>query len=241
MVDRAPLVLLPGLLCDMQLWVHQVSALADIAEPQVADLTLDETVADMARRVLAGAPDRFALGALSMGGYVAFEILRQQPERVTRLALLDTSASPDTPARAAERRGAIASLALGRFVGVTRRMLPTLIHPDHVAGPVGEAVRVMAERVGGEAFLRQQRAILSRPDSRPLLASIRVPTLVAVGAQDMLTPPDEARLIHEGIVGSKLEIIEQCGHLPPLEHPSQTSALLRAWLGDKDYQDLQEQ
>ena len=230
MSDLAPLVLLPGLLCDQQLWADQILALADVATPHVADLTLDETVADMAGRVLAAAPDRFALAALSMGGYVAFEILRQQPERVTRLALLDTSASPDTAERAAERRTAIDTLGLGRFVGVTHRMLPTLVHPDHVAGPIGHKVRAMAERVGSAAFLRQQRAILTRPDSRPGLALIDVPTLVVVGDEDQLTPPAEARIIQQGVPGAQLRVIERCGHLPPLERSWQTSTLLRAWI-----------
>ena len=225
-----PLLLIPGLLCDAELWQAQVRDLADIATPQVPDMSLDDSIAAMAARVLAAAPPRFALAALSMGGYVAFEIMRRAPERVTRLALLDTSAAPDTPARAAERRAAIASLELGRFVGVTGRMLPQLVHPDHVAGPVGQAVQAMVLRVGGDAFVRQQRAILGRVDSRPDLAAIDVPTLVMVGAQDVLTPVAEARAIHEGIAGSVLEVIDGCGHLPPMEEPARTSAVLRRWL-----------
>ncbi|MET3712280.1 pimeloyl-ACP methyl ester carboxylesterase [Sphingomonas trueperi] len=230
MAERAPLLLLPGLLCDAALWRVQVEALADVAEAQVADLTLDDSVAAMAARALRSAPPRFALAALSMGGYVAFEVLRQAPERVTRLALIDTSAAPDSAERSAERRAAMASLAFGRFVGVTTRILPQLIHPDAVAGPVGAAVRAMAARVGGDAFLRQQRAILNRPDSRPLLPGIRVPTLVAVGAEDLLTPPADARAMHAAIPGSTLHLFEDCGHLPPLERPAETTALLRAWL-----------
>lgn len=225
-----PLLLIPGLLCDAALWAAQVRDLADIAEPQLADVTLDDSIAAMAERVLAAAPPRFALAALSMGGYVAFEIMRRAPGRVSRLALLDTSASPDTPARAGERRAAIASLELGRFVGVTGRMLPQLVHRDHLAGPVGQAVQAMALRVGGDAFVRQQRAILGRIDSRPGLGAIEVPTLVVVGAQDVLTPPADARAIHDGIAGSVLEVIEGCGHLPPMEVPGRTSAVLRAWL-----------
>ncbi|MGF7151050.1 pimeloyl-ACP methyl ester carboxylesterase [Sphingomonas zeicaulis] len=225
-----PLLLIPGLLCDAELWQAQVRDLADVAAPQVPDMTLDDSIAAMATRVLTAAPPRFALAALSMGGYVAFEILRRAPERVSRLALLDTSAAPDSPARAAERRAAITSLELGRFVGVTGRMLPQLVHPDHVAGPVGQAVQAMALRVGGDAFVRQQRAILGRVDSRPDLAAITVPTLVVVGAEDVLTPVAEARIIHEGIVGSALEVVEGCGHLPPMEEPERTTAVLRAWL-----------
>ena len=184
-----PVLFLPGLLCDATLWRAQIDDLADVAAPMVADLTLDGSVAAMAARTLAAAPPRFSLVALSMGGYVAFEIMRQAPERVTRLALLATSAAPDDAARAAERRGAMESLRIGKFMGVTARLLPQLVHPGHVEGPVGEAVIAMAQRVGRAAFLRQQQAILTRPDSRPTLAAIAVPTIVGVGDGDRLTPP----------------------------------------------------
>jgi pimeloyl-ACP methyl ester carboxylesterase len=226
----APLVLLPGLLCDATLWRAEIEGLADLAAIFVPDLTLDDTVGEMAARVLAVAPQRFALGSLSMGGYVAFEIMRQAPERVERLALFSASASPDTPEHAAERRRAMESLRLGRFVGVGSHLLPQLIHPSHLDDAVGETVRDMAERVGGTAFLRQQEAILSRPDSRPTLATIKVPTLVGVGDGDVLTPPVEARVIHEGIPGSTLHVFAACGHLPALESPAECVALLRTWL-----------
>lgn len=230
MSNPLPLVLLPGLLCDERLWRDQARGLADIAESVIPDLTLDDTIGAMARRVLDTAPERFALAALSMGGYVAFEILRQQPQRVTRLALLDTSASTDTPERAAQRWAGIESMKYGRFFGVTARMLPQLVHAKHVQGPVGEEVRAMAKRVGGEAFLRQQHAILDRPDSRPLLPSIQVPTLIAVGDSDVLTPPADAEAMHRSIAGSSLHIFPACGHLPPMEMPEETSAVLRRWL-----------
>lgn len=230
MADRTPLVLLPGLLNDAALWAAQIRDLADVAEPHVADLTLDDSVSAMAARALSSAPPRFALAALSMGGYVAFEMLRQAPERITRLALLDTSATPDSTERAAQRRTAMESLRLGRSLGVTGRLLPQLVHPDHVEGPVGEAVRAMAARVGGAAFLRQQQAILDRPDSTTLLPAIAVPTLVAVGDGDQLTPAAEAHLIRDAVPGAVFHCFPHCGHLPPLEMPEETSMVLRAWL-----------
>lgn len=228
--ERIPLVLLPGLLCDERLWRDQARDLSDVAHPIQPDLTLDDTVGAMAKRVLATAPERFALAALSMGGYVAFEILRQQPERVIRLALLDTSASSDPPERTAQRLAAIESLKHGRFFGVTARMLPQLVHAQHVDDPLGEEVRAMAKRVGGDAFLRQQNAILKRPDSRSLLSSIRVPTLVGVGDSDILTPPSDADEIHRHIAGSTLHTFATCGHLPPMESPEETTAVLHRWL-----------
>jgi pimeloyl-ACP methyl ester carboxylesterase len=124
----------------------------------------------------------------------------------------------------------VASLKVGRFLGVTKHILPQLVHASHVEGPVGEAVMAMAKRVGADAYRRQQQAILSRPDSRPVLAQIRVPTLVAVGNSDTVTPLGRAREIHEGIAGSVLHVFPDCGHLPALEKPEETSALLRAWL-----------
>lgn len=228
--NLSPLVLLPGLLCDAQLWRHQAEALSDVASPLIADLTRDDSIAAMAARVLAEAPDHFALAALSMGGYVALEVMRQAPERVTRLALFDTSARPDTPERAARRRADIEAVAHGRFAGVTPRLLPELIHPSRVDGPVGETVMAMARRVGKEAFLRQQRAILGRSDARPGLSRIRVPTLVAVGEDDVRTPVAIAEEIQRAIPHATLYVFWDCGHLPPVELPEETAQVLRTWL-----------
>lgn len=230
MSTRAPLLLLPGLLCTARLWQAQIHALDDVAAAQVADLSQDDTVGAMADRALAHAPPRFALAALSMGGYVAFEILRRAPARVTRLALIATSARPDSSERGAQRRRGIDAIGRGRFVGVTRQLLPSLVHPSHVDGPIGEIVQSMARDVGADGYLRQQAAILGRADAVPLLAQIEVPTLIVVGEQDRLTPPVEADAMHDGIAGSTLHRLQVCGHLPPLEQPDATSNLLRTWL-----------
>jgi pimeloyl-ACP methyl ester carboxylesterase len=230
MKSRTPLLLLPGLLCDGRLWRDQAKGLDDIAEAAIADNTRDDSIAGMAARALAQMPDRFALAGLSMGGYVAFEMARQAPERIVRLALLDTTASPDSPERARQRRLAMQSVAVGRFAGVTRQLLPQLVHPAHVEGPVGAAVQAMAARVGAEAYVRQQKAILARPDFRPWLGEIKIPTLVIVGDHDVMTPPAEARIIQQGIAGARLEIVPDCGHLPPMEKPEQVTAMLRDWL-----------
>lgn len=230
MAERTPLLLLPGLLCDAGLWAPQADALADVAEVQVADLSQDDRVEAMAARVLAQAPARFALAGLSMGGYVAFEILRQTPERVSHLALLDTTAAPDSPERALQRRRSLAILKRGRFLGVTQQLLPTLVHPRHVHGPVGQAVQAMAQRVGPEAYRRQQTAILHRPDSRPLLPTLTPPTLVLGGADDALTPPAVVQALAAAIPRAQLHTLPDCGHLPTLEQPEATSALMRHWL-----------
>lgn len=228
--ERRALLLLPGLLCDERLWRDQASALADIAQPMIANLTLDADISAMAARALENAPPKFALAALSMGGYVAFEILRQQPHRVTRIALFSTSAAPDSAERAAQRRTALNLLQKGRFLGVSAHLLPQLVHQRHVHSGVGEEVLAMAARVGGDAFFRQQTAILNRPDFRPVLQTVAVPTLVAVGEDDKLTPPADAHEISNGIRGARLHQFAECGHLPAMELPQQTSDLLREWL-----------
>ncbi|MCC7428436.1 MAG: alpha/beta fold hydrolase [Alphaproteobacteria bacterium] len=226
------LLLLPGLLCDAALWEHQRRHLGECAGPiSVADLARDDSVAAMAEGVLAQAPARFALAGLSMGGYVAFEIMRRAPDRVSRLALFDTSARPDTPEQTARRRGLMELAEKGQFKGVTPRLLPLLVHPERVADPpLAGAVMAMAERVGQAAFLRQQRAIMGRPDSRPGLEAIRCPTLVVAGRQDALTPPALAEEIAAGIPGARYVPIEDCGHLATMEQPQAATALMRLWL-----------
>jgi pimeloyl-ACP methyl ester carboxylesterase len=232
MINKLPLVLVPGLLCDAALWRGQVEDLADIAEPWIADVTRDDSMTAMARRVLAEAPSgRFALAGLSMGGYVAQAILREAPERVERLALLDTSAMADTPEQSVRRRGLIDLAEKGDFKGVTPRLLPLFVHPDRLSDKaLTDEVMAMTERVGKDAFLRQQRAIMGRPDNRPNLPKIDCPTLVICGRQDQMTPLDWNADIAALIPGARLEIIEDCGHLTTMERPWETSVALRQWL-----------
>lgn len=225
-----PLILLPGLLCDEALWAHQLRHLAGEAPVTVADLTRDDSLGAMAARVLAEAPPVFDLAGLSMGGYLAFEILRRAPERVGRLCLIDTSARPDTEEQTARRRGLMELARKGQFRGVTPRLLPLFLHPDRLGeAALTGAVMAMAERVGADAFLRQQAAIMARPDSRPGLAAIAAPTLVIVGREDALTPPDLAKEIADGIPGARLAVIEECGHLATMERPQAVTVLMRLW------------
>jgi pimeloyl-ACP methyl ester carboxylesterase len=187
-ITPVPLVLLPGLLCDSVLWSHQTRYLGDVADMTVADLTGFDSVSALAAEVLAKAPPRFAVAGLSMGGYVALEIVRQAPERVVKLALLDTNARADTDEQRRRRRGLMALADRGEFRGVTPRLMPVLIHPDRTGEDLltGQ-VMAMAERVGRDAFLRQQKLIMERPDSRPMLPSIGCPTLVLCGRQDAIS------------------------------------------------------
>jgi pimeloyl-ACP methyl ester carboxylesterase len=233
MTDKTPLLLLPGLLCDAALWRAQLEDLADIAAPMVADLTQDDALDAMARRVLQGAPPRFALAGLSMGGYVAQAVLRLAPERVLRLALLDTSARADTPEQTQRRRDLIALAERGEFIGVSARLMPLFIHPDRLHdAALTEAISAMAARVGKDAFLRQQKAIMGRPDNRPNLGRIACPTLVLCGRDDALTPPAVSEEIAGLVPGARLEIVERCGHMTTMERPEAVSAALRQWLAE---------
>jgi pimeloyl-ACP methyl ester carboxylesterase len=231
MPSKTPLLLLPGLLCDAALWQHQIETLADLAEITVADLTQADQAGAAAQRVLASAPDEFALAGLSMGGYIALEIMRQAPDRVARLALLDTSARPDTLEKVKFRQELIDLARMGQFKGVTPRLLPKLIHPERMAdGELVDSILAMAERVGRDAFLRQQRLLMNRPDSRHDLALIHCPTVVVCGRQDGLTPLADSEEMAEKIRRAKLVVIEHCGHLSTMERPRAVSAVLRYWL-----------
>lgn len=225
------LLLLPGLLNDAALWRHQIADLADAATPVVGDLTRHRSIAAMAAATLAEAPDSFSLVGLSMGGYVAQEIMRQAPHRVLRLALLDTNARADTDEQRARRRGLLELAGKGQFKGVTPRLLPQLLHPAHLTDAALTAtVMQMAERVGPAAFLRQQTAIMDRPDGRLDLTRIACPTLVLCGRQDLLTPPALHEEMAAAIPGAELVTLDDCGHLSALEQPQRVSAELRRWL-----------
>jgi len=223
------LVLLPGLICDERLWRDVIGGLD--ARSVVADLTQNDSIAAMAARTLAAAPARFALAGLSMGGYVALEIMRQAPERVTHLALFDTSARADDDARRETRRKGIEMVGQGKFIGVSRGLLGSLIAPQHMGTPVARDVQAMSERVGPAAYLRQQVAIMGRMDSRPGLGAIAVPTLVGVGEMDKMTPPELAEEIAAGIAGADLVRFPDSAHLPTMENPGAVVEAMQRWLG----------
>lgn len=225
------LVLVPGLLCTQRLWRDQIAALEARRNIVVPRNDLDDSVAGMARRALDAAPDRFALAGLSMGGYVALEMWRQAPERIERLALLDTRATADTPAETERRKDLMALANRGRFTGVHERLMPILIHESRLGDTeLTAAIAGMAEETGRDGFINQQKAIMARPDSRETCRTIDVPTLVLCGREDALTPlalhEEMARLIP----GAHLEIVENCGHMSTMEKPEEVNAALEAWL-----------
>lgn len=226
------LLFVPGVTCTAALWAPQIAALSDRCRCLVADHRRSDSMSGIARDILAEAPERFALCGLSMGGYIAFEIMRQAPERVTRLALLDTQATPETELqrttrtlrmRTAEEQGmsALSDLQWPQFVPPARREDAAL----------REALRAMAVETGVEAFLRQSKAIMDRPDSRPGLSRIAVPTLILTGSDDQLTPPSRAEEMAASIPGAEVTIIPECGHISTLERPDQVNVALRKWMG----------
>ncbi|MBS1131187.1 MAG: alpha/beta family hydrolase [Proteobacteria bacterium] len=225
------ILLLPGLLNDASVFTEQVAALSTVATVEVGNLTIAESVADLAASVLKNASaKRFVLLGLSLGGYVAFEIMRQAPERVLGLVLMDTTARPDTPETSAKRE-ALIKLAATDLDAVSEQLLPLLSHPDRMNLPaVRGVIQSMASSLGKEVFERQQRAIMGRPDSRPTLKSIACPTLVVCGQDDLITPPELATEIADGIKHAKLEIIAQCGHLSTLDQPAVVCELLLGWI-----------
>jgi pimeloyl-ACP methyl ester carboxylesterase len=231
MTARTKLVLVPGLLCTAALWAPQAAALADIADCTIANHRRHRTIKGIARSILAKAPRRFALAGLSMGGYIAYEIVRQAPGRVERLALLDTGSRADTPERTASRRNLVANARRNGVAYAQQLLMPALVHKDRLGDTaLVETIVQMAVDTGLAAFERQEAALIGRPDNRPFLQSIRCPTLVIVGREDALTPPELAREIAKGIPGARLKVIPRCGHLSTLERPEPVNRALRAWL-----------
>jgi pimeloyl-ACP methyl ester carboxylesterase len=229
---RQPLVLIPGLLLTADFWREQVARLSDVAQCIVpASHYGQDNFGDMARLILAEAPETFALCGLSMGGYIAQEIMRQAPQRVTRVALLDTSGRADTPEQTERRQGLIRLSQIGRFKGITPQLLPLLLHADNQSNTaLTGRLLAMAEEIGREGFTKQQTAIINRPDGRADLKGYRVPALVLCGRQDALTPLELHDEMAALIPGARQVVIEHCGHLPPMEQPDETAAALRAWL-----------
>jgi pimeloyl-ACP methyl ester carboxylesterase len=224
-------VLAPGLNCTRRLFEPQIAALGRNREIVLADHARDDDMAAIARRLLAGTPERFALAGLSMGGYLALEVIRQAPERVTRLALLDTNARADTDEQRRNREREIALAEGGRFREACDARWEKSVHPDRLADPeLRRTYDLMAEETGPAVFVRQLRAIMSRRDSRPMLPEIGVPTLILVGDADALTPPTQAQEMAALIPGATLVMVTACGHLSTLERPQAVTDALAAWL-----------
>ncbi len=231
MPSAVPIVLIPGLNTTPRLYQAQLTTLWQFGPVTVADHRRADRIESIAQQILAQAPPRFALAGLSMGGYIAFEMWRQAPARIERLALLDTTARPDTAELSARRRQLRELARNGQFDLVTEQAYPGLVHARRASdSALKQVVQEMAVDTGAAAYIAQQSAILERADSRPMLASIHCPTLVLVGDGDQLTPPDRAQEMASAITGARLAVIEDCGHLSTLERPERVAAALARWL-----------
>lgn len=235
---RPWLLLVPGLLCDATVWAPQVQALSARHRCVVADHGQANRLDEMARQALACVPgdEPFDLAGHSMGGRCALEVLRLAPQRVRRLALLDTGYQPCPPGPAgeAEARQRLDLLALARRDGMQalgRRWLPGMLHPDQLGTPLMATLLAMVERASPDRFEAQIQALLHRPDATAQLAQVRVPTLVLCGQQDSWSPPERHADMARRVPGADLVLVPHCGHMSTLEQPQAVTAALQRWLG----------
>ena len=228
---KEPLLLLPGMMCDARLFQAQIAAFSSERPVMVMPMTGHDTIEGLAQDVLDHSPPRFALAGLSMGGILAMEIIRRAPERVTRLALLDTNPKAELPEVQARRQPQIARAKQGRLRDVmVEEMKPNyLVDGPHRAAILDLCLQ-MAQDLGPDVFISQSKALASRPDQQDALRSVDVPTLVLCGRADTLCPIGRHELMRDLIPDASLVIIENAGHLPVLEQPEKTNEALKAWL-----------
>jgi pimeloyl-ACP methyl ester carboxylesterase len=231
MDNTMPILLVPGLASSSRIYAPVLPALWRFGPVTVANHIRDDNMGAIARRILAEAPPRFALAGHSMGGYIAFEIMRQAPDRVAKLALINTQARPDTSEATARRRGQIARAQAGEFHALLDELFAGFVHPSrHGDAALRQLVHDMGDDIGPDAFVRQQTAVMSRADSRPTLAWIKCPTLVLTGDEDNTIPNSLSTEMANGIPAAKLVILSACGHLPQVEQPQATADALVEWL-----------
>lgn len=228
-----PLVLLPGMMCDARLFGPQIEALSNRVPLMSFPQSEQDSIRAMAAAILNNAPPRFALAGLSMGGIVAMEVLRQSPDRVERLALLDTNPLAETPEVKARRAPQMAAVREGGLRQVMRdEMKPNYLADGPRQGAILKLCMAMATDLGPDVFLRQSQALMDRIDQRATLSAYTGKTLVLCGRADGLCPVERHQLMHELLSDSALTIVEGAGHLPTLEQPHETTAALIRWLED---------
>jgi len=226
-----PVVFLPGMMCDARLFAPQLADLSRDMAVTVAPVTGGDRIEEIASGLLDVLPQRFALAGLSMGGIVAMEVLRRAPDRVTRIALMDTNSLAETPQSAAGYEPFIIKLRAGRIAEAVEMMLGRdVLAPGPARAGVMSALVEMAEGLGAAAIIRQTRALQRRRDYQSVLRRCKVPALVLCGAHDTLTPLKRHEFMAEMIPNATLTVIPDAGHLPVLEQPEVTTAALRGWL-----------
>jgi pimeloyl-ACP methyl ester carboxylesterase len=226
---RQTVLLLPGLLCDHAGWAHQRDAISLLADVAIPDFRFVRSISAMAQLVLDAAPPRFSVAGHSMGGRVALEICRMAPDRVERLALLDTGVHPPAPDETAKRQALVDLARAEGMAALAARWLPPMLHPDHLA--LLDSLTHMVQRSTPDTFANQQRALLDRPDARTVLPGIQCPTLVLCGREDRWSPVSQHEEIAASILQSKLVVVENSGHMAPVEQPAAVTTALLEWLG----------
>lgn len=229
-MTRPALILIPGLLNDAELWRDQIAGLQDQAECRVADITQGDDLEELARNVLASAPERFALAGFSLGGYVAVEMARQAPKRIERLALLDTAIVADSPERARNRRllEEVAGMP-GRFHGFGNQLLRSYLAAGNLRDEtIVSRVRGMTERLGLDVFVRQSR--IPRKDGSGVLAALKCPVLILCGEEDAITPLAGHVAMAALVPQARLVPVAGSGHMTPIEQPEVITRALRDWL-----------
>lgn len=230
-MDHTPILMIPGLNATPRAFAAQLETLWRHGPVTIADQKQGSSMREIAAAILRDAPPSFVLGGFSMGGYVALEIMRQAPERVKALILIDTQARPDTPEASENRRRGIELARAGRLEAASMATYPNAFHPSNIDNPEMRAIHLeMALATGPEAYIREQESIIGRPDSSPDLGRIKVPTLIIVGDSDKITPPEAARELAAGIPRSRLVVIERAGHYALVEQPEQVNAAIEAFL-----------
>ena len=228
---KAPLLLLPGMMCDARLYGPQIAAFSHERPIMVAPQVGCDTIAGLAGDILAAAPSKFALAGLSMGGIVAMEVFRQAPDRITRLALLDTNPKAEMPKVAQNREPQIEKVKQGHLRAVMRdEMKPNYLTDGPRMGQILDLCMAMAETLGPDVFIDQSRALQTRPDQQDTLKTVSMPTLVLCGEDDTLCPLERHELMRDLITGATLTVIKGAGHLPTLEQPDATNEALAKWL-----------
>lgn len=229
-MNRPIIYLLPGLLCDAAIWAHQAAALGAFADVRVADFTGYDSIEAMAESVLAAAPDHFAVVGHSMGARVALEIVRRAPQRVRRLALLDTGIHPLRPGEVEKRAELVDAAYVDGMQALVERWLPPMVHPGKQGAPFMAALRDMVLRMTPEIHARQIKALVDRPETDSAIAAIACPVLIGVGRQDQWSPLEQHAEMAARIPGARLVVFEESGHMSPVEAPDQVSLALVEFL-----------
>jgi pimeloyl-ACP methyl ester carboxylesterase len=227
----SPLILLPGMMCDARLYGPQIEALSGHYSLNLIPITNHSSIQQLAAEVIAQAPDRFGIAGLSMGGIVAMEVFAQAPDRIERIALLDTNPNAETEVKKNDREPQISRVLKGELENVMREdIMPKYLVADPQRNEILDLCLDMALNLGKTVFERQSHALKNRPDQSRNLRRIKVPTLILCGQEDQLCPLEQHQMMHDLIKNSRLEIVQEAGHLPTLEQPAKTTEALLRWL-----------